>query len=134
MPPRLRTVAYVTRADALLVFEHRDYSDAGLQVPAGRLDPGETLEQGLARELQEEAGIRAEVVRELGALTRDHGEPYGVLESHYFHLTTDDPRSEWEHVVTGDGDDAGFVFHYRFVPLDPPPQLAGRQGEFLHLL
>ena len=116
------------------MFAHRDSKEAALQVPAGRLDPGETLEQGLARELHEEAGIHADVLRELGSVTRDHGDPYGVLESHYFHLQTDDPREAWEHVVTGDGDDAGFVFLYRFVPLDPPPQLAGRQGEFLHLL
>ena len=31
---------------------------AGTQVPAGRLDPGETLEECLLRELDEEAGLR----------------------------------------------------------------------------
>jgi 8-oxo-dGTP pyrophosphatase MutT (NUDIX family) len=33
----------------LLVFDHRDHPNAGTQVPAGRIDPGETLEQCLLR-------------------------------------------------------------------------------------
>jgi ADP-ribose pyrophosphatase YjhB (NUDIX family) len=130
---RLRVVAYVTRGGELLVFEQRGDPRAGIQVPAGRLDAGESLEEGLARELDEEAGIRARVIRELGHVTRRQGDG-NVYESHYFQLETDDPRDAWEHVVHGDGDDAGFVFLCRFVPVDRPPRLAGRQGAFLHLL
>jgi ADP-ribose pyrophosphatase YjhB (NUDIX family) len=127
-------VAYVTRGDELLVFEHRDFPDAGTQVPAGRLDPGESLEEALARELDEEVGIDARVVRELAHVTRDHGEEVGTYESHYFHLVTDESRATWEQVVRGEGDDAGLVFLCRFVPRTPLPELAGNQGEFLHLL
>jgi ADP-ribose pyrophosphatase YjhB (NUDIX family) len=130
----LRVVAYVTRGDELLVFEHRDLPEAGTQVPAGRLDPGELLEEGLARELAEEVGIEAQVVRELGTATRDHGEEVGTYETHYFHVETDDPREAWEHEVSGAGDDAGLVFSCHFVTRTPAPQLAGNQGEFLHLL
>jgi 8-oxo-dGTP diphosphatase len=130
---RLRAVAYVTRGDELLVFEQRGDPAAGLQVPAGRLDEGESLHEGLARELDEEAGIRARVVRELGQLTRRHGR-HGVYESHYFHCETDEPRDRWDHEVHGEGDDRGLVFACRFVPRKPLPRLAGRQGEFLHLL
>jgi ADP-ribose pyrophosphatase YjhB (NUDIX family) len=126
-------VAYVTRGRELLVFDHADLPSAGTQVPAGRLDPGETLEEGLARELDEEVGIRALVVRELGHVTRRQGDGK-VYESHYFRLSSDDPRDQWEHVVRGDGDDAGLVFECRFVPLEPAPRLAGRQAEFLELL
>ena len=130
---RLRVVAYVTRGRELLVFEQQGDPRAGVQVPAGRLDPGESLEDGLARELDEEVGIRGRAVRELGQVTRRQGDG-DVYESHYFQVETDDPRTAWEHVVHGNGDDAGFVFLCRFEPLDPPPRLAGRQGEFLHLL
>jgi ADP-ribose pyrophosphatase YjhB (NUDIX family) len=123
----------VTRGSELLVFEHRDVPPAGLQVPAGRLDPGEALEQGLARELDEETGVRARVVRDLGCI--DHPLFEGVLyESHYVHCETEEPRDAWEHLVHGSGDDAGLVFSCRFVPLDPAPLLAGRQGEFLREL
>ncbi len=124
----------MTRGDELLVFEHRHHPEAGTQVPAGRIDPGESLEEGLTRELDEEAGIEARVVRELSHVTRDHGGDVGVYESHYFHLVTGEERDAWEHAVHGEGDDSGMVFLCRFVPLTPLPRLAGNQGEFLHLL
>jgi 8-oxo-dGTP pyrophosphatase MutT (NUDIX family) len=130
---RLRVVAYITRGHELLVFDQRGDPEARSQVPAGRLDPGESLEEGLERELDEEVGIRARVVRELARVTRRLGDG-NVYESHYFHLETDEPRDVWEHVVHGEGDDAGLVFLCRFAPLEPPPRLAGHQGEFLHLL
>jgi ADP-ribose pyrophosphatase YjhB (NUDIX family) len=130
---RLRVVAYVTRGRELLVFDQRGDPEARTQVPAGRLDPGESLEDGLARELDEEVGVRARVLRELAHVTRRQGDGR-VYETHYFHVETDDPRNAWDHVVHGNGDDAGLVFVCRFVPLDPLPELAGRQGEFLHLL
>jgi 8-oxo-dGTP pyrophosphatase MutT (NUDIX family) len=130
---RLRVVAYVTRGRELLVFEQRGDLEAETQVPAGRLDADESLEEGLARELDEEVGIRARVVRELAHVTRRLGDG-NVYESHYFHLETDEPRDAWEHVVHGEGDDAGLVFLCQFAPLEPPPRLAGHQGEFLHLL
>jgi 8-oxo-dGTP pyrophosphatase MutT (NUDIX family) len=115
------------------VFEHRDMPEAGVQVPAGRLDPDETLHEGLARELAEETGIRARPRRELGHVTRRQG-AFGVFESHYVHCETDDARHAWDHVVERSGDDAGLIFACRFVSLDAVPPLAGRQGEFLHLL
>jgi 8-oxo-dGTP pyrophosphatase MutT (NUDIX family) len=113
---RKRVLAYVTRervgVKELLVFDHRDHPSAGTQVPAGRLDPGETLEQGLLRELHEEAGIDdAIVIREL---RRPDLPPR--YQNHAFELRS--PLHEqvdtWEHVVHGDGDDAGLVFCYRW--------------------
>ncbi len=121
-------LAYVTRErngrTELLVFDHRDHPEAGTQVPAGRLDPGESREQGLMRELHEEAGIeRARIVRELPVL----GEwvarsPY---DDHAFEVRAHDPSpaDTWEHVVHGDGDDAGLVFRYRWVAVEPGLEL-----------
>jgi 8-oxo-dGTP pyrophosphatase MutT (NUDIX family) len=60
-PRRQRVLACVTRQRAarveLLVFEAPRHAEIGIQVPAGRLDPGETLESCLRRELVEEAGL-----------------------------------------------------------------------------
>ena len=121
---RARVLAYVTRERdgqiELLVFDQRDDPEAGTQVPAGRLDPGESLEQGLLRELHEESGIvGARIVRELPVLGEWVAKsPY---DDHAFEVRVDGtaPADTWEHVVHGDGDDAGFVFCYRWVAVEP---------------
>jgi 8-oxo-dGTP pyrophosphatase MutT (NUDIX family) len=122
-------LAYVTREREgrieLLVFDQRDDPAAGTQVPAGRADPGESAEDTLRRELHEEAGLAdVRIVRELPVL----GD--WVARSEYqnraFEVRTDGPHvAEWEHVVQGDGDDAGLVFRYRWVPVEPGLELWG---------
>lgn len=125
-----RALAYVTRERGgrkeLLVFDHRDYPNAGTQVPAGRLEPHEELEAALLRELEEESGLaNARVLRKFGTFAPrelPHGRRY---TNHAFELEAPDAPEAWEHVVAGDGDDAGLVFRYRWVPLTPPPELWG---------
>jgi 8-oxo-dGTP pyrophosphatase MutT (NUDIX family) len=126
---RRRVVAYVTRARGgrreLLVFEHAEYPDLGPQVPAGRLDPGEDLEAGLLRELGEEAGLTdVRIVRELEDFEAHYPSRY---ENHAFHVVLEtEGRDEWEHVVTGDGDDAGLTFRYRWAAITPDLELFDR--------
>jgi 8-oxo-dGTP diphosphatase len=136
---RQRVLAYVTRErdgrKELLVFDHRDHPRAGTQVPAGRVDPGEALEQCLRRELHEETGIEeATIVRELPVLgdwvaaSRYENHAYEVR------IEGDEPADTWEHVVHGDGDDAGLVFLYRWVPIEPGIDLwGGRDPTYLQL-
>jgi 8-oxo-dGTP pyrophosphatase MutT (NUDIX family) len=120
---RQRIVAYVTRKrdgrKELLAFEDEVNQPGVLQVPAGRLDPGESLEEGLRRELYEEAGIeRYRIVREVH-LPADARYPGSRSEDHAFELELEEVSpDEWEHAVLGDGDDAGFVFRYRWQALD----------------
>ncbi len=128
---RQRVLAYVTRERdgvmELLVFDHRDDPDAGTQVPAGRLDPGESLEQGLRRELHEEAGLdRVRIVRELHSWCTRY-------ENHAFEVRLEGkaPGDAWEHVVFGNGDDAGLVFRYRWEPVGPELLLFGRPDPVL---
>ncbi len=123
-----RVVAYVTRERdgrrELLVFDHRDEPDAGTQVPAGRLEAGEELEPALVRELHEETGlVDVRIVRKLGEW--DGSElGHGVgLRNHAFELEAPGAPDEWEHTVFGDGDDAGFVFRYRWEQLTPELEL-----------
>jgi 8-oxo-dGTP diphosphatase len=118
---RQRVLAYVTRErhgrTELLVFEHRDHPDAGTQVPAGRIDPGETLEEGLLREVHEETGLaRVRIVRELPLL--GDWVAASQYENHAFELRVDEAPDSWEHEVHGEGDDAGLVFVYRWVGVD----------------
>jgi 8-oxo-dGTP pyrophosphatase MutT (NUDIX family) len=119
---RQRVLAYVTRKrhgrTELLVFDQRGDPEAGTQVPAGRIDPGESLEEGLERELHEEAGVdRICIVRELAILGDwTARSPY---ENHAFEVRVEEDLPDaFEHVVHGDGDDAGLVFVYRWVPVD----------------
>jgi 8-oxo-dGTP diphosphatase len=129
---RKRVVAYVTRErdgrTELLVFDHKDMPDVPTQVPAGRIDAHESLEEGLRREVEEESGLTAvRIVRELAGPPRFE-ELYGpgAHESHAFHAVADgETPDEWEHPVTGTGMDAGLVFVCRWVPLDACPPLWG---------
>ena len=114
---RKRVVGYVTRGRTLLVFEH-----AGLlQVPAGRVDHDETLEEGLVREVEEETGVTGiEIVSELAdaaEFERLYGP--GRHESHAFHAVTDAATPEmWTHQVTGSGMDSVLAYPCRWAPLD----------------
>jgi len=130
---RQRVLAYVTRerdgVKELLVFDQED-SHAGTQVPAGRLDPGESLEQGLLRELDEEAGIgRATIVRKLASWNTRY-------ENHAFEVHTEaaETADTWDHVVHGDGDDAGLVFRYRWEPVRRDLRLFNRVDPILESL
>jgi 8-oxo-dGTP diphosphatase len=123
-----RVVAYVTRERngrrELLVFDHRDYPEAGTQVPAGRLEAGEDLESGLVRELHEEAGLdHVRIARKLGEFEgADLGHGVGY-RNHAYEVEVSSAADAWEHEVFGDGDDAGLVFVYRWVPLSPDLEL-----------
>ena len=137
MTRRRRVVAYITRdrdgRRELLIFDHRDHPEVAVQVPAGRLDPGESIEDGLLREIEEESGLtNVPVVRELPGFEDHYRSKY---ENHGFHLVVDgDTPDEWEHEVGGDGDDAGLVFRYRWVPLEPDPHLFERPHPLLSRL
>jgi 8-oxo-dGTP pyrophosphatase MutT (NUDIX family) len=105
----------------------------GVQVPAGRLDPHEGLEEGLARELAEETGLsQVRVLRELPGFEEHYPSRY---ENHGFHVVLEgDAPDRWEHVVRGDGDDAGLVFRFRWVPVDAELHLFGRPHPLLRSL
>jgi 8-oxo-dGTP pyrophosphatase MutT (NUDIX family) len=118
----------------LLVFDTPSHLHEGTQVPAGRLDEGETLEQGLLRELYEETGLSgATMVRELDW-------PEGFLaeseyENHAFEVGLDEPSADrWEHVVHGDGDDSGLVFFLRWEPIRMDLRLWNRSDPLLEQL
>jgi len=128
---RARVLVYVTREregrKELLVFDQVGDPEAGTQVPAGRLEPRESLQEGLRRELHEEAGLRqVRVVRELQVSGDWVAEsPY---DDHAFEVCIEgeEPPDTWDHEVHGDGDDAGLVFAYRWVPLRPGLHLWSR--------
>jgi 8-oxo-dGTP diphosphatase len=132
---RQRVIAYITRDTErreLLVFEQDD-PGAGVQVPAGRLDPGEELVPALLREIEEESGLTGlRLVGELPGFEEHYPSRY---ENHGFHLVpTGELPDEWEHVVQGDGDDAGYVFRFRWEPIEQGMTLFNRRNPVIHRL
>lgn len=120
-----RAIAYVTDPSGrLLVFEHLDVA-AGTQVPGGGIHVGESAEEAVLRELAEESGLLAVVVRKLGeAWNRSEpgNVPAGLEEQvqHAFHLAVRDapPRERWEFQERSGGDVVEHRFAFRWIALD----------------
>jgi 8-oxo-dGTP pyrophosphatase MutT (NUDIX family) len=132
-----KVLIYVLRPAAgvpeVLVFVHRDYPEAGVQVPAGTVEPGEDVTAAAHRELVEESGLGPERVRLVRKLT-DHPEPEWDQHRHVFVF---EPLvalpDTWSHTVHGGGDDAGMVFDFNWLPATPTLTLAGDQHARLPL-
>ncbi|PPA68962.1 NUDIX hydrolase [Jeotgalibacillus proteolyticus] len=121
-----KVLAYITRVQdgsrELLVFSHRDYPEAGLQVPGGTVEDSELLIDALYREVEEECGLKRDELQLQGKL---HKYMYyaedrkKVYERNFFHLeVTTDTADEWEYVVDGDGEDGGLHFQFRWTPIE----------------
>lgn len=121
-PTRERVVVYITRNRAeLLVFEHDDPGlQAGIQVVAGGIDPGETPEQAAVREALEEAGLQLENPVFLGdQVVHWPDKPHPWQRWHFFWLEANfEIRDSWDHTVTAGEEDMGMVYRQRFVKLE----------------
>lgn len=70
-PRRLKVLAAVIRKDGRILIARRKSTDrfgGQWEFPGGKLEPGETPEAGLKRELAEEFGIEAGIGRFLGSV------------------------------------------------------------------
>ncbi len=68
------TVVHDPDRGILLLWRHRFITDTwGWEIPAGRLEPGESPEQAAARETEEETGWRPGRLRPLGAYAPSNG-------------------------------------------------------------
>ena len=82
--PRPASAAIVRDADrgVLLIYRHRFITDTwGWEIPAGRVDDGETPEEAAARETLEETGWRPGPLRALGSYRPTNG-----LSDQVFHV------------------------------------------------
>ena len=124
----------------LLVFEHLDFPEAGIQVPGGTVETGESIPAAAIREVQEETGLESvEIIEKLGVSYHDMCQ-YGLKgfhRRHYFHcrVTTPTERS-WiaSEEMPSDGSPGPIGFKFYWVNLACVPPLAGRTDEMLHIL
>jgi ADP-ribose pyrophosphatase YjhB (NUDIX family) len=134
---RQRVVAYATRerdgGTELLTIAVEGHPELGIEVPAGRLDHGETLEQGLRRELAEETGLtRVRIVRELPGFESTY---QSFCDNHAFHVVVDEETPDsWEHEVHGEGVDSGMTHLCRWAPLTPELELWNARDPMLDRL
>ena len=129
---RRRVIAYVTRQregrKELLTIEAEKYPEEGIQVPAGRIDYWETLEEGLHRELAEETGLTgARIVRELPEFECTYE---SFSENHALHAVIEEETPDaWEHKVGGTGADSGLIYRCRWLPLTHDLPLWRNEGD-----
>lgn len=117
----------------LLVFDHVGIPEAGTQIPAGGVHPGENLEQAVLREVAEETGLSdVSVINRIVVDHRPHPQTQQPRRTTFFHLYagTDTPDT-WTHRVGGTGDDHGIEFACRFVALPLESPLADEQDAWL---
>jgi 8-oxo-dGTP pyrophosphatase MutT (NUDIX family) len=136
MTPRTRKVlAYVTRGNDLLVFEHRDYPEVGIQVPAGTVRAGEGLEDAVLREVFEETGLgNVRIVAYLGSFDYDMAQIRDeIQERHVYHLEVEGSApTRWQHFETHDGQGTPTAFDCYWMNLDDPKlDLSAGQGQLL---
>jgi 8-oxo-dGTP pyrophosphatase MutT (NUDIX family) len=130
-----KVLAYVIRARDgradLLVFTHRDHPAAGVQVPAGTVEPGEAIADAVCRELTEESGLAPlGPPRLLHEYVWQHPRTGDRHHRHVFVFTASDALPEqWQHTATGSEEEDGLVFCFRWLSLsDAERLLCGGQG------
>ncbi|UIZ92924.1 (deoxy)nucleoside triphosphate pyrophosphohydrolase [Corynebacterium sp. CNCTC7651] len=88
MPKQIDVVGAVLVKDGLVLAAQRGpgMSMAGMwEFPGGRIEPGETPEESLARELLEELGIRVEVGNHV--VTTSHEYDFGIVNLSTYYCT-----------------------------------------------
>lgn len=116
---KTKVLVYVVANGHLLVNLHTDFLDAGLQVPGGTIEPGESATTASARELYEESGLRVSVAPieidryEFVADWDDSVHDRTVI----LFLDNSIETVPFEHVVSSGSMDKGIRLKYFWVPI-----------------
>ncbi len=114
---REKVLCFVVRASSLLVFEHVDVPEAGVQLPAGGVEAGETPAEAAVRELFEESGLQLSTPCHLRSYRWEAQLPERftrqACHAYAFTAPPDLPLS-WTHPADG------HLFAFRWAALDVP--------------
>lgn len=130
-----KAVCYVVYHERLLVFTHVDIplEVTGIQVPAGTVRAAEDPAAAAVREVREETGLKASVIRRLGTDTYDYSPlRFEIATRHFFLLAPDSPsqlQERWE-AAENDPEHGGGARRWEcwWMPLDQAHVLAGGLG------
>lgn len=123
---REKVLAYITRGpEELLIFSHtEEYPDAGIQVPAGGVEPGEEPARAVLRETFEESGLHLADPVYLGSFEWSDEAPSRIRHCYWLQTPLDTP-DRWEHRVSAGAEDEGMIFRYSFAPRSTPGLVPG---------
>lgn len=123
-----KAFAYVTRGAGagrqILLLAHPDHPEAGIQVPAGTMMPGEPVLDAVLREAAEETGLRELTLTRLLGTSEFDARPLGRNEIHLRHFAhvecRDQTPDRWEHWEEFPDDEPGgrVRFELFWAPLD----------------
>ena len=125
MPVIEKACACVVQRGRVLVFRH-PHAAAGVQLPKGTVEPGESAAHAVVRELAEESGLRLSVGPQLIAEMKFTGARNKVFPERpqtqqcwfIFRFDAIAPLPEyWSHTATGSTEEDGLVFEYFWHPL-----------------
>ena len=121
-----------------MLLAHPAHPEAGLQVPAGTIEKGETPIDGAQRELTEETGLADFQIQEfLGERVYDM-RPFGKTEWHrrfFYHATFNgDAPARWQHLEHHSGAAPILIELFWWNLADGIPSLIGGHGDMLHRL
>lgn len=132
---RHRVYAYITGPQGLLILAHPDHPEAGLQVPGGTVEAGETPGQAVLREVEEETTLtEVRIVSLLGQEEFDMRK-WGMQEiqkAYFYHLTCREqtPRSWLHHEIHGPPEPIAFRLYWAELPY-VGTELIAHHGDFL---
>ncbi len=108
--------AIVVQDGKLLVIRRNKFGSVYYTLPGGGIDPGETAEQALVREMAEETSVQVEIDRQV--YVEDAGDPFGIQYVFLCHYVNGEPalhpESE-EAIITAMGQN---LYIPEWVPLD----------------
>lgn len=134
-------MVYVTREclekTEILVFKHRDFPEAGIQVPAGTVKLNEKLSDAAIREVKEESGLDVPgSIFSLGRFEWFREDRNEIHVRNIFQYKTERVLpNQWEHKVSGIGEDGNLIFEYFWLDSKMADSaLAVDQGKYINLV
>jgi len=141
MNTKQKVIAYIIRIKAqnkeILVFDHVDFKEAGVQVVGGTIENNEDPKSALIREIKEESGLIFSIndLKFIGESEYQRKDKPELNFRKYFQIQTNDLLENWIHIVESTGEDQGLKFYFYWLTLaEAKEKLTGNFAEFFSQL